>query len=153
MVMISRPGFTHQFSSEAGGGRYSTVANAIQVSDVVKTYPRAAGGFTAVDHPSLEIAHGEFVAVVGRLGSGKTTLLNLLAGIDRATSGSVPVADAELGSLSESGLAACRGRNIGLVFQFFELLPTLPRRCPSGSPSPAIAASGSHSSSSVPSSP
>ena len=102
-----------------------TVGHAIQVSDVVKAYPSSAGEFVAIDHLSLDIAHGEFVAVVGRSGSGKTTLLNLLAGIDRPTSGTVRVADADLGSLSESGLAAWRGRNIGLVFQFFQLLPTL----------------------------
>ena len=62
---------------------------------------------------------------MGRSGSGKTTLLNLLAGIDRPTSGTVRAAGADLGSLSESGLAAWRGRNVGLVFQFFQLLPTL----------------------------
>jgi len=99
--------------------------HAIQVSDVVKAYPLGTGEVIAVDHLSLEIAHGEFVAVVGRSGSGKTTLLNLLAGIDRPTSGTVQAAGADLGSLSESGLAAWRGRNVGLVFQFFQLLPTL----------------------------
>jgi putative ABC transport system ATP-binding protein len=101
------------------------VGHAIQVSDVVKTYPLGAGKVLAVDHLSVDIAQGEFVAVVGRSGSGKTTLLNLLAGIDRATSGTVHVAGADLGSLSESGLAGWRGQNIGLVFQFFQLLPTL----------------------------
>jgi putative ABC transport system ATP-binding protein len=101
------------------------VGHAIQVRDVVKTYPLPAGEVVAVDHLSLDVAHGEFVAVVGRSGSGKTTLLNLLAGIDRPTSGTVRVAGADLGSLSESGLAAWRGRNVGLVFQFFQLLPTL----------------------------
>jgi putative ABC transport system ATP-binding protein len=106
-------------------GRYYTVELAIQVSDAVKTYPLSAGEVVAVDHLSLEIAQGEFVAVVGRSGSGKTTLLNLLAGIDRPTSGMVQAAGADLGSLSESGLAAWRGRNVGLVFQFFQLLPTL----------------------------
>jgi len=101
------------------------VKQAIQVRDAVKKYPLGAGEFTAIDRVSLEIAQGEFVAVVGRSGSGKTTLLNLLAGIDRPTSGTLRVADADLGSLSESELAAWRGRNVGLVFQFFQLLPTL----------------------------
>jgi putative ABC transport system ATP-binding protein len=98
---------------------------AIKVSEAVKTYPLSADEVIAVDHLSLEITNGEFVAVVGRSGSGKTTLLNLLAGIDRPTSGMVQAAGADLGSLSESGLAAWRGRNVGLVFQFFQLLPTL----------------------------
>ena len=97
----------------------------IQVQDAVKTYPLGSGRFTAIDRLSLEVARGEFVAIVGRSGSGKTTLLNLLAGIDRATSGRVQVADADLGTLSESGLASWRGENVGLVFQFFQLLPTL----------------------------
>jgi putative ABC transport system ATP-binding protein len=101
------------------------VGHVIQVSDVVKAYPLGAGEFVAINHLSLDIAQGEFVAVVGRSGSGKTTLLNLLAGIDRPTAGTVRVAGADLGSLSESGLAAWRGRNVGLVFQFFQLLPTL----------------------------
>ena len=101
------------------------MGSAISVSDVVETYPLGDGEFTAVDHLSLDIEQGEFVAIVGRSGSGKTTLLNLLAGIDRPTSGTVQAAGANLGSLSESRLAAWRGRNVGLVFQFFQLLPTL----------------------------
>lgn len=105
--------------------RADTMGHAIQVSDVVKIYPLGAGEVVAVDHLSLDIARGEFVAIVGRSGSGKTTLLNLFAGIDRPTSGVVHAAGADLGSLSESGLAAWRGRNVGLVFQFFQLLPTL----------------------------
>ena len=101
------------------------MGRAIEVIDVVKAYPLSAGEVTAIDQLSLEITDGEFVAVVGRSGSGKTTLLNLLAGIDRPTSGTVRVAGADLGTLSESDLAAWRGRSVGLVFQFFQLLPTL----------------------------
>jgi putative ABC transport system ATP-binding protein len=97
----------------------------IELSEVVKTYPLPAGEVVAVDHLSLSIAEGEFVAIVGRSGSGKTTLLNLIAGIDRPSSGTVRVVGAELGSLSESELAGWRGENVGLVFQFFQLLPTL----------------------------
>jgi putative ABC transport system ATP-binding protein len=100
-------------------------APAIEVRDVVKSYPVAGGAFTALDGVSVEIGSGEFVAVVGRSGSGKTTLLNLLAGIDRPTSGTIRAAGVDVGSLSESRLAAWRGRNVGLVFQFFQLLPTL----------------------------
>ena len=103
----------------------ASLEEAIEVRDVVKTYPLGAAEVVAIDHLSLTIAHGEFAAIVGRSGSGKTTLLNLLAGIDRPTSGTVRVAGADLGTLSESGLAAWRGENVGLVFQFFQLLPTL----------------------------
>jgi putative ABC transport system ATP-binding protein len=98
---------------------------AIRIRDAMKVYELGAGRFTALDRLSLDIAPGEFVAIVGRSGSGKTTLLNLLAGIDRPTSGMVVVGGANLESLSESGLAEWRGRTVGLVFQFFQLLPTL----------------------------
>jgi putative ABC transport system ATP-binding protein len=101
------------------------MTDTIRLTEVVKTFPLGEGEVAALDHVDLTIGRGEFVAVVGRSGSGKTTLLNLLAGIDRPTSGSVRVAGADLGALSESGLAAWRGVTIGLVFQFFQLLPTL----------------------------
>jgi putative ABC transport system ATP-binding protein len=97
----------------------------IHLREVVKIYPLAANGLVAIDHLNLDIEPGEFVAIVGRSGSGKTTLLNLLAGIDRPTSGMLRVAETDLTVLSESELAAWRGRNVGLVFQFFQLLPTL----------------------------
>jgi putative ABC transport system ATP-binding protein len=74
---------------------------------------------------SLEVQAGEFVAVMGRSGSGKTTFLNLLAGIDRPTAGEIHVGGAAVHALPESRLAAWRGRTVGLVFQFFQLLPTL----------------------------
>ena len=97
----------------------------IDVKEAVKTYPLGDREVVALDNLSLDVAGGEFVAVVGRSGSGKTTLLNLLAGIDRPTSGSVRVEGAELTVLSESDLAVWRGERVGLVFQFFQLLPTL----------------------------
>jgi putative ABC transport system ATP-binding protein len=110
-------------SRQVGGS--ATAGLAVQVIDVTKTYPLGAGEFTAIDRVGLDIEYGEFVAVVGRSGSGKTTLLNLLAGIDRPTLGVIRVAGTDLGRLSESGLAGWRGHSVGLVFQFFQLLPTL----------------------------
>jgi putative ABC transport system ATP-binding protein len=95
--------------------------NAIAVRAATKTY----GQVTALDAVDVEIAPGEFVGIVGRSGSGKTTLLNILAGIDRPTSGEVVVAGTAVQQLSESDLAEWRGRTVGLVFQFFQLLPTL----------------------------
>ena len=101
-------------------------ANAlVSVRDVGKTYRLPAGDFAALRNVSFEVEQGEFVAVVGRSGSGKTTLLNLLAGIDTPTTGSLVVDGRELAGLSESALARWRGASVGLVFQFFQLLPTL----------------------------
>ncbi len=98
---------------------------AINLKQVVKTYESASQSFTALRDVSLQVQSGEFVIVIGKSGSGKTTLLNLLAGIDRPTSGTISVGGTQLESLSESDLAEWRGQTIGLVFQFFQLLPTL----------------------------
>lgn len=97
----------------------------IDLRQVVKTYETPSGPFTALHDINLPIKPGQFVAVVGKSGSGKTTLLNLLAGIDRPTNGTISVDGTRVDSLSESRLAEWRGRTIGLVFQFFQLLPTL----------------------------
>ena len=97
----------------------------ISLHQVTKTYETPAGKFVALKNVDLEIRPGQFVGIVGKSGSGKSTLLNLVAGIDRPSTGSVAVAGTEIQSLSENKLAAWRGRNVGFVFQFFQLLPTL----------------------------
>ena len=97
----------------------------IDLRQMQKDYETPSGFFTALREINLRIKTGEFVAVVGKSGSGKTTLLNLLAGIDRPSKGEAIIAGTDLGSLTESKLAEWRGRNVGLVFQFFQLLPTL----------------------------
>jgi putative ABC transport system ATP-binding protein len=100
-------------------------ATPIELRGVTKDYKTPAGSFTALRGIDLTVQPGEFVAVVGKSGSGKSTLLNLLAGIDRPTSGEVIVNGTPIHSLSEDQVAVWRGRNIGVVFQFFQLLPTL----------------------------
>src|ERR1041384_7959740 len=97
----------------------------ISLHQVSKTYETPAGKFAALKDIDLEIRPGQFVGIVGKSGSGKSTLLNMVAGIDRPSAGSVAVAGTEIQSLSENKLAAWRGRNVGFVFQFFQLLPTL----------------------------
>ncbi len=97
----------------------------ISLQRVTKTYQTPAGTFSALRGIDLEIKAGEFVAIVGKSGSGKSTLLNLLGGIDHPSSGSVTVAGAALQELTETQLAVWRGRKVGFVFQFFQLLPTL----------------------------
>jgi putative ABC transport system ATP-binding protein len=97
----------------------------ISLRHVSKTYETPAGKFSALKEIDLQIQQGEFVGVVGKSGSGKSTLLNMVAGIDRPSSGSVAVAGTEIHGLSENKLAVWRGRNVGFVFQFFQLLPTL----------------------------
>lgn len=98
---------------------------AVQLVDVVKEYVVGAQQVRAVDGISLEIGVGEFVAIVGRSGSGKSTLLNLLAGIDVPTSGEVWIAGQELSRLSDDALTRLRRERLGMVYQFFNLLPTL----------------------------
>jgi putative ABC transport system ATP-binding protein len=98
---------------------------AIRLQRVVKTYESAAGAFQALAGIDLSIGRSEFVAVVGKSGSGKSTLLNMIAGIDRPTEGQVLVAGTPVHLLDEGQLAVWRGRHLGIVFQFFQLLPTL----------------------------
>ena len=97
----------------------------IALQGVTKSYKTAAGAYPVLNGINLALEAGEFVSIVGKSGSGKTTLLNMITGIDRPTSGEVWVNDTALHTLSEGQMAHWRGRNLGIVFQFFQLLPTL----------------------------
>jgi putative ABC transport system ATP-binding protein len=98
---------------------------AVDVQDVRKVYRRDGQEIAVLDGVSLEVAAGEFLALMGPSGSGKTTLLNLIAGIDRPSSGQVIVAGTDLARLSEGALASWRSRNVGFIFQFYNLIPVL----------------------------
>ena len=99
----------------------------VRLRGVTKTYatPAGQGEFTALDNVSLTFAQGAFTAIVGKSGSGKSTLLNLLGGLDRPDRGEILVGDVPVHTLNETRLSAWRGREVGIVFQFFQLLPTL----------------------------
>jgi ABC-type lipoprotein export system ATPase subunit len=97
----------------------------IEIHNLVKVYKTAAGEFPALQGVSLTIEPGEFVAITGKSGSGKSTLLNTFTGIDHPTSGEIFIGGEELHRYSEQRMAIWRGRNLGIIFQFFQLLPTL----------------------------
>ncbi len=97
----------------------------IQLRGLGKAYDTPAGPFPALVDVDLDVYPGDFLAIVGKSGSGKSTLINLLTGIDKPTSGTITAADVSIGGFSEDRMAAWRGRTIGVVFQFFQLLPTL----------------------------
>lgn len=97
----------------------------ISLRNVDKSFPVGGELFYALRDVDLEVDTGELVFVVGESGSGKSTLLNMVAGLDRPTGGQVHVAGTEVHSLDENGLARFRGHEVGVVFQFFQLLPTL----------------------------
>ena len=103
----------------------TTVEPLIRLSGVVKVYRTGKLEYPALRGVDLAIDSGEMVAVVGPSGSGKTTIMNMITGIDRPTEGSVIVDGQKIESLSEEQLAIWRGSNVGIVFQFFQLLPTL----------------------------
>ncbi len=111
---------------EAAGGTRSGDGHAlIELRAVNKAYKTAVGDFPALHDIDLQIKAGEFVSVIGKSGSGKTTLINMITGIDRPTSGEVWVNQTPVHKLSESAMARWRGKNLGIVFQFFQLLPII----------------------------
>lgn len=97
----------------------------LSLLSVSKTFPSGDGVITAVDNVSLHVSSGEFVALVGRSGSGKTTLLNLIGGLDVPDSGTVSVNGTDISRMKEKKLTLFRRKNIGCVFQFFNLVPEL----------------------------
>jgi ABC-type lipoprotein export system ATPase subunit len=97
----------------------------IQLQKVVKTFRNAAGEFRVLKGIDLTLQRGEFAAIVGKSGSGKSTLLNMITGIDHPTSGQVVINGVDIYKMNESQRALWRGRNLGIVFQFFQLLPML----------------------------
>ena len=119
--------FGHQSNQGNGPHQISAQSNGvlINVRQVFKTYETAAGPFTALNGINLQVKTGEFVTVVGKSGSGKTTLNNMLTGIDRPTSGEVLVGGTAVHALNEGQVAVWRGKNVGIIFQFFQLIPVL----------------------------
>ena len=97
----------------------------IQVQDLYKSYQRDSMEIPVLRNINLQIHEGEFVAFMGPSGSGKTTLLNLIAGIDKPTSGKIVIAGIDVTELNESELAVWRSRNVGFIFQFYNLIPVL----------------------------
>lgn len=97
----------------------------LEVNGLTKVYGKGENSVTALDHVSFQVEKGEFVAIIGASGSGKSTLMNLVGGVDRPTEGSVKIDGKEIYHLNESELAIFRRRNIGMIYQFYNLIPTL----------------------------
>jgi putative ABC transport system ATP-binding protein len=111
---------------ETANGRYRYGNDhLIELRQVDKIYETAAGPFKALKEVDLLVNTGEFVSVIGKSGSGKSTLINMIAGIDRPSAGEVLIGDTAVHTLNEGQIAVWRGRNVGVIFQFFQLLPTL----------------------------
>lgn len=100
-------------------------AKIIQLKDVSKDYVSSSGKCTALNSISCSFSAGEFSAIVGKSGSGKSTLLNMITGIDRPSGGEIYFGDVLIAEMSEAKAATWRGQNVGIVFQFFQLIPTL----------------------------
>lgn len=105
----------------------TTVADGpvVEIRNLHKAYETPAGDFLALKGIDLTVNHGEFVAMLGKSGAGKSTLINMITGIDRPTSGEVIVGGQAVHQLSEERIATWRGRSVGVIFQFFQLMPSL----------------------------
>ena len=108
-----------------GSGNGKTYNNVVEVKDVVKSFPVGDGEVTILKGLSFDVKDGEFVSIVGPSGNGKSTLLNMITGIDRPTGGEVIVTGQQVHKMSENKLAIWRGENVGIIFQFFQMLPAL----------------------------
>ena len=97
----------------------------LSCKNLTKIYGAGPNAVTALDHVTLSVESGEFVAIVGASGSGKSTLLHLLGGVDRPTKGEIRIEDTDISTLNEEALAAFRRRKVGLIYQFYNLIPTL----------------------------
>ncbi len=97
----------------------------IELKDVIKTYKIGGKSFNALDGVNLEINQGEFVVILGPSGAGKSTLLNLLGGMDRATKGKIIVGEKDIAKLNEKDLTKYRASDVGFIFQFYNIMPTL----------------------------
>ncbi len=111
--------------TQEAAARPGTGGVSVDVRKVRKIYTRDTQAITVLDGLDLQVPHGEFLALMGPSGSGKTTLLNMIAGIDRPTSGEVIVAGTDVTRLSEGALAKWRSRHVGFIFQFYNLIPVL----------------------------
>jgi putative ABC transport system ATP-binding protein len=116
---------TSQILADTESQPIDTTRPMIELQGITKAYETNAGPFLALKGIDLQICRGEFVAVVGKSGSGKSTLLNMFTGIDHPTAGEAIVAQTHIRQLDEEQMAVWRGRHLGIVFQFFQLLPTL----------------------------
>jgi len=112
-------------ATNGNGSAASRNGNIVEAIDVVKSFPVGDGEITVLKGISFQVKGGEFVSIVGPSGNGKSTLLNMITGIDRPTDGEVVVTGREVHRMSENQLASWRGENVGIIFQFFQMLPAL----------------------------
>jgi putative ABC transport system ATP-binding protein len=122
---VKRSTESREFSETLKVENKINTAGSIRLTDVVKEYETPGGAFRALNGVSLEIQANEFVCIIGKSGAGKTTLLNMITGVDSITSGKAEVGGNSVHDMSEDQMALWRGKNLGIIYQSFELMPTL----------------------------